>query len=181
MNLMSDSVVLSTRSYAKAAFVRWVIFAAVWWGLTGGDPSSWSVGVPASILASVTSLYWLAPQHISLLALLRLLLFFLLQSLLGASDVSSRVMRRSMRIAPEFITYHCHLSSSFAQQMFLLIANLLPGTLIADLQSCDGSPGAQLTVHVLSDAHHVPIQLQSLEQKIATVFMLDYAAFREVQ
>ncbi|MGB5733812.1 MAG: Na+/H+ antiporter subunit E [Thiohalocapsa sp.] len=138
----------------------------VWLSLAGSDPSSWIIGVPAVVLATLMALRLEAQtsERSRLLGFVRFVPFFLVESIRGGFDVASRVMRPRLRIAPGVRTYPLRLSGPNARVFFLDTVSLLPGTLSADMR--DG----QLFVHALDIRDDVDSSLRRLEHRVADLF-----------
>jgi multicomponent Na+:H+ antiporter subunit E len=143
-----------------------LLFALLWFLLSGDDWASWLVGLPAAVLAT-----WSAPQlqassqsQLNLLGLLKFLPYFVWESVLGGIDVASRVVRPKMRLAPGFLEYRMRLTQASARRLFVNSLSLLPGTLAADLD------GACLRIHALDLGMDLNQQLEELEWRVAAVY-----------
>lgn len=136
----------------------------LWWVLTGGQPSSWVIGLPTIALAlwvmGATS--QACPWRISFAGLFYFIPYFLLQSVRGGSDVARRAFSPALPLDPRIIDFPLNLPPGTPQIFFLNSVSLLPGTLSADL--C----GTTLKVHVLD--HKVDPQLDHLETRVARLF-----------
>lgn len=141
-------------------------FALVWWLLSEGAAASWSIGVPAVLLATWLSARLLAPQPLAWSGLAPFAGFFLRHSLLGAVDVAQRAFRPARPLNPAVIDYPLQLGPGLPRVFMLNIVSLLPGTLSADLEAdC-------LRVHVLDAGQDNPAQLAQLEARVAGLFGL---------
>ncbi|MES9850636.1 MAG: Na+/H+ antiporter subunit E [Candidatus Thiodiazotropha sp. L084R] len=149
--------------YALSALV---LFALIWFLLTGDDWNSWLVGLPVVLMAtwSVLRLREPAEGQFSLMGLLKFLPYFVWESVLGGIDVASRVMRPKMRIAPGFLDYQMHLTQPSARRLFVNSLSLLPGTLAADLD------GDCLRIHALDLGVDLKRELARLEQMVSAVY-----------
>lgn len=145
---------------------RLTLFAVLWTVLSGPDPTSWIIGVPAVALATVaaTRLAPRQPGRPRLAGLIRFVPFFLLESLRGGLDVALRVMRPVLRINPGLRGYPLRLKNPQAQVFFLNIVSLLPGTLSADLRN------GILQVHALDVDDAIEPSLMRLEARVADLF-----------
>ncbi len=140
--------------------------AGLWWLLSGGDPASWVIGVPAVLAAGWWS-WRLGPGGtgaVSLPGLLRFVPFFLWQSLRGGIDVSLRTLAPRMRIHPGFTVYRTGLRRRDARLLFVNCVSLLPGTLAADID------GDRLEVHQLDSTTDANGELRRLESVVARVY-----------
>ncbi|NVZ08438.1 Na+/H+ antiporter subunit E [Allochromatium humboldtianum] len=157
-----------SKSTFGAILLRLLLFACAWLVIAGTDPGSWIIGAPAVIAATWASLRLSRRDGGSprLLAALVFVPFFLWQSLKGGLDVTWRVMRPRMRIAPGIHTYRLRLTNASARVVLLDTLSLLPGTLSADLR------GDVLTVHALdaADGAQLDADIAQLEQRIGTLF-----------
>jgi multicomponent Na+:H+ antiporter subunit E len=145
---------------------RALMFALVWAVLAGADPSSWIIGIPATLLAALAAmrLRKRGDGMASLLALARFVPYFLMESVRGGADVASRVLRPRLRIAPGIHPYRLRLISTNARVFFLDSVSLLPGTLSADLQE------TTLHVHALDVNDDIDDALRDLENRVARLF-----------
>ncbi|BAZ92859.1 multisubunit Na+/H+ antiporter, MnhE subunit [Thiohalobacter thiocyanaticus] len=157
---------MHSRNRLIAALPRLLVFALAWWLITEGAAASWSIGVPAVVLATLISARLLPPQRLTPSGLLRFLGFFLHHSLLGAVDVARRAFQPSCPLDPAVIDYPLQLQPGPARVFMLNTVSLLPGTLSADLEAdC-------LRVHVLDADQDNPAQLAQLEARVAALFGL---------
>lgn len=146
---------------------RGVVFAIIWWMLTDGDHHSWWVGAPAVILATTINVIALGPIHMRWMRLLWFVPFFIKRSLVGAVDVSRRVLHPSMPLAPVLVRHPLMIPEGSARTLLLNIISLLPGTLSVDIhESC-------LTVHVLDGATDFGGELVEVEQAVARLYGLE--------
>lgn len=142
------------------------VYLLLWAVFSGGEPSSWLVGVPAALLA-LGATYTLAPAWAPRFRPLYLFFFipmFLRLSFHGGIDVSRRAMGRRVRLAPALLDYPLRLESGTPRFFFMLCISLLPGTLSADLK------GDCLTVHVLDGQMENEAELAQLETQVARLF-----------
>lgn len=153
-------------SRSLQAMVPLFALALVWWLLSGGELSSWLVGVPAVLAAA-----WVGRRigaegrdSVSPLGLLRFLPYFLRESIRGGIDVASRVLRPRMRVAPGFVSYRTRLSGPRTRLLFLYSVSLLPGTLAADIED------DLLQVHALDTNNDFSDALRCLETAVGRVF-----------
>ncbi len=151
----------------RCTAVRFVVFAAVWFVLTGSELESWILGVPAVFFAVALSLF-LSPSSssypLSLSGICRFILFFLRQSSLSGIDVMRRVLSPRLLINPGLVSYITLLPKGAPRVFFVNTISLLPGTLSADLQ------GDTVIVHTLDKDLPVWANIQKLEGIIAVLF-----------
>ena len=112
---------------------RSLVFALLWWVLTGGAPDSWFIGVPVILLATRVSITLQPPVSWSLSALLRFIPFFLWHSLCAGIDVARRALDPRLPISPGFYRYRWRLPPGLARVVMANTVSLLPGTLSAEL------------------------------------------------
>jgi multicomponent Na+:H+ antiporter subunit E len=143
------------------------LFALLWWALTGGEPSSWLIGVPAVLAAGVSAVA-LGPvnsSRVHVTGLARFIPFFLWRSLLGSVDVAWRALHCQLPISPSLETYPLRLPAEGPARVFFANAvNLLPGTLSAELHD------KSLTVHALNGGTRALDKLRELEAMVAVLF-----------
>lgn len=146
--------------------MRGLLFALLWWLLSEGDASSWSIGLPLVILATLLSAQLAPPIPHSLVGLLRFIPFFITHSLRGGVDVAWRAIHPSLPIAPILVDYPLRLSDEQARVFLANTASLLPGTLSVRLESNN------LHLHVLDGSGNYHKELQILEHRVAALFKL---------
>jgi len=147
-------------------FWRLVSFSALWLVLVGWQPSSWIIGAPSVLLASVAHAR-LAPRmpRPRLGAALGFVGFFLVESLRSGLDVARRILRPRLRIAPGIQEYRMRLENPLARAFFLNSISLLPGSLSADLSGRE-----RVRVHALDARTDLGPELARLERRIARLF-----------
>lgn len=145
-----------------------VAFSAfLWWLLTEGNLSSWEVGVPVIVAATIVSqtLFPSPRWRWRFSSFVRFIPFFLWQSLRGGVDVARRTFHPALPLDPLFFDYHLRLPEGPAQVFLADLVSLLPGTLSANLQQ------GCLTVHALDgDPLVLTQELQSLENRTAELY-----------
>lgn len=150
----------------RADFLRMALAGlVVWIALTGGDPSSLVIGIPAVLAAA-----WVAttsgfgetmPRALPLLAFLP----FFLGALLGSAwGLARRVLARDPQFRPGVIPWRLGLASEGARAAFMNVVSLTPGTLSASLD------GDVLSVHVLDTEEDVAPSLADLERRVARLY-----------
>lgn len=148
----------------SSVMTRGVLFLLIWWMLTNGAISSWWIGIPAVLLAAITSAALLPPVPLAWYPLLRFIPFFLLRSLLGGADVAWRAFHPRIPIAPELIKYPLRLPPGLPQVFMANTVNLLPGTLSAALEQ------GVMSVHVLDAGKDFLTELRAVEHSVAQIF-----------
>jgi len=157
---------------SRVGFLQSVLFrafclAVVWWVLTGGTLSSWLVGAPAVLLATLLSvaLQSASPNRYRLMAVCSFIAYFLLHSLRGGLDVAWRSCDPRLPITPRMLTYRLRLPENDSSQvLFAGTLNLLPGTLTAEIQS------DELIIHLLTDEPSTSVRLARLEELVGRLF-----------
>ena len=153
--------------FSKAKWT--LLLITTWLVLTAADLGSWVIGLPFIALAillqpdSETRFFKSSP-FLNIIGLVQFGYYFLLESLRGALDVSSRVLAANPRVDPVFFDYSTRLQIPNAQLLFISSVSLLPGTLCADLSN------NQITIHTL-DQHMDTIQgIKRLESLVGKIF-----------
>lgn len=139
---------------------RVLLALGVWLVLTGGAAGALLPGLLAAAAAAWLSLRLLPPMPRARpprpLGLLRLVLRFLGQSVLGGVDVARRAFRRRMPLDPGLVECSLlHLPPGAARNAFLAEISLLPGTLAA------GVRGDTLVLHCLDRAQPAAALLEA--------------------
>jgi multicomponent Na+:H+ antiporter subunit E len=152
---------------------RVVLFAALWWILSGGVRDSWLLGAPLAVLAAWLSLGLWRPTAISWTGLLRFIPYFAKQSLAGATDVALRALRPSMPLHPGLVRHRLRLPPGAPRVAIANVITMLPGTLSADLD------GSEVVIHALDTRHDLHEMVLDLEPRIAAVFGASLAGGEE--
>ena len=148
----------------RAGAFRALCYALLWGVLAAFEPASWSVGVPAVLLATALSLRLLPPLTVRLLPVLSFLGYFAWRSVLGAVDVARRALAPRLRLAPALVPFHTELPPGLPRVVLLNSISLTPGTLSADIRD------ATVWVHVLDGAGGHEAALAGLEARLARIF-----------
>ena len=148
---------------------RAALFAFFWWALSSGDRESWVVGGPVVLFATASSLLLShgARHQWRLTGLLSFVPFFLWRSFCGSIDVARRALHPRMLLKPAFMEYSVGLPDGAPRLFMANVVSLLPGTLSVELR------GDCLKVHVLDVKAPVFDELQSLESRVADLFVLE--------
>ncbi|MCG9760012.1 Na+/H+ antiporter subunit E [Pseudoalteromonas sp. Isolate6] len=177
MNRREKSI---TANYTKA-IVRLVFFSLLWVLLTNGELSSWVIGIVVVPFAAWLNLRFFIPQHqvvsdkkgetksyyFSLFRLLRLLPYFLMNSLKGGIQTSRLAFRRKSLTTSGLVRYSVNLPQGEVRLWFIHLISLLPGTLSARIE------GDELAVHMLEVSSNNVRDITQCEEKIAFLFGLD--------
>lgn len=165
----TDQVEHHPRIRTPALLIRLPLFALLWVVLTGGEPESWLLGLPAVLVAAWVSgrARGFATLRLSIGSSVRFTGFFLKASLISGLDVVRRALHPKMRLHPELIDYRLSLSTEAARIFMADAISLLPGTLSANLV------GVHLTVHVLDRNMPNHKELRALEARVAAMLEAD--------
>ncbi|MFW2439916.1 MAG: Na+/H+ antiporter subunit E [Arenicellales bacterium] len=149
---------------------KWtLLLVATWLILTAGHIGSWVIGLPFIALAillqpnSETRFFKKSPL-LNMIGLVQFGYFFLLESLRGGLDVSSRVLAAKPRVDPVFYDYSMQLRVPNAQLLFITSVSLLPGTLCADLNK------NRITIHTLDQHMETTQGIKRLESLVGKIF-----------
>jgi multicomponent Na+:H+ antiporter subunit E len=151
--------------FVKSGLKRILFLALCWWALTEGS-SAWAFGVPVILIALVSSFLINPSGYRPLYGLPRFLGFFLWHSLLGGIDVARRALHPKMPLAPAFVDFSLRLTDEAACVLLINTVNLLPGTLVAELDE------QRLQVHVLDKGLPILESLRTVEERVAALFGL---------
>lgn len=154
------------RSAPIRVAIRAFGFAALWAILSSSE--GWPVGVPVVLLATAVNAFVLPVSRWSLTGLARFLPYFVGNSLRAAVDVAARAMNPRLPIDPVIVCHPMQLESAEARVVMANVVTLLPGTVSADLQ------GKVLRVHVLNASGPFEDTLDTLERRVADLFLHDY-------
>lgn len=160
-----SSIRISTGLPVSAILWRAAPFLALWLILVGGvDPADRPAGIIALVTATWASLRLLPPGDArpSPLAVIRLVLQFLRQSIVAGADIALRALDPRLPLRPGFVTYSANLSPGPALNAFCALTSLAPGTLPAG-QNNDGA----ILVHCLDVGQPVVSQLVADERLFA--------------
>jgi len=129
-----SQVEISTGLFISSIVWRALAFLALWLILVGGaDPADRPAGVVALVAATWASLRLLPPggARRSPMALARLVLRFVRQSIVAGTDVAWRALDPRLPLRPGFVIYPAHLPPGPALDAFCALTSLAPGTLPA--------------------------------------------------
>ncbi|MBX3187218.1 MAG: Na+/H+ antiporter subunit E [Labilithrix sp.] len=151
--------------YLRAALRRGVAFACGWWALTEGDSASLAFGVPVLGAATFASLTLGPPERatwrVQVVAIARLVAFFLVGSARGGWDVARRAMSPRLPLSPVILRHPTRLTGA-ARTIFTSINALMPGTLSV------GGTEEDVLIHALVDRGEASRrELELLEHHVA--------------
>lgn len=163
------------------AALRFVALGLVWLALSGADPANLVYGVIAAAAATALSLALLPPADPSvrhwparLWGTIVLVAWFLQQSVIGGVDVARRAVWPTIDIAPAVVDVDVTLPEGPAQQLSLLLMNLLPGSMVQHVKDIDGKPVAE--IHTLSMDLKPKVQWETLQRRVQLAFQTTNAA-----
>ena len=154
----------------RAMFLRLVLFALIWWVLTDGSLTSWALGAPVVLFATLISVLLMPSSSWSLRGVIRFIPYFLWHSMRGGVDVARRAMHPQMPVSPALIDYRFRLPPGLSRVFMADTVSLLPGTLSVELSD------EMLRIHVLDDSRAIKYELNALENYLADIFRLELAA-----
>ena len=149
---------------------RTLLFALLWWILTGGAINSWLAGAPVVMFAVLASGMLLPAVSWSLPGIVRFAPFFLWRSLKGGVDVSRRALHPGLPISPGLFDHRWRLPPGLPRVFMANTVSLLPGTLSAELEE------DRLRVHVLDHTGDFAAELTLIEARVAQLFGLNLVA-----
>ena len=146
--------------------LRPVSFAALWFVLVEGEWRGWGFGVVAVVGAVATS-HWLLPvkgrSGIHPIGGLRLVWFFLVQSIVGGVDVGLRALDPRLPIRPGMVDVDLPESSQSVHTGLLFVVSVLPGTVAV------GFHDGELRVHALDVRSSIDEKVGAAQWHIAAV------------
>lgn len=158
------------RVAGHSGWLAWVrrilLFAVLWWILTGGVAHSWLIGAPVVLACSWLSLVLWRDTPFSLPGLARFLPWFAYQSLVGATDVALRALNPALPLHPGLVRHQLRLPSGASRVTLANVVSMLPGTLSADLV------GEELVIHTIEVGKDMHAMVCDLEPRIAGLFGL---------
>jgi multicomponent Na+:H+ antiporter subunit E len=150
----------------KSFLLRFVIFAAGWLILVGGQQLNdiWFV-ILCLAATTVISVYCVPPEQwvFRPLGVARFFPYFLIAALRGGWDVARRVFFRTVPIDPDFVTIE-HDPDPRKTLILAWIISLLPGTASTLITE------ESIVVHVLDKKLPVTEEIQELQNRINEIF-----------
>ena len=149
-----------------SAAVRAIGFAILWLLLAGGSPPDLGAGAVAVVAATWVSLHLLPPSTSRMrpVALARLALRFLHQSVIAGADVAWRAFDPRLPLSPGFVVYPVGLPPGPGRNMLTSLMSLLPGTVPTGRDR-----GDRLLIHCLDIEQPITAQLAAEEALLAQV------------
>ena len=144
-----------------------MLFALLWWILTGGAADGWIIGVPVIVFAAWLSLNLWGFRYLSLIGIARFMPWFLWQSLVGATDVAIRSFKPQMPLHPGLVRQRLRLPPGASRVMLANVVSMLAGTLSANLDD------DELVIHALDQRKDMDAMVRDLEPRIAAIFALN--------
>ena len=150
----------------RSAVRRAVGFFGVWVVLSGYALVDLLPGVIAALAATWVSLRLLpsGPSRMQPLALTKVALRFLRQSVLAGADVARRALDPKLPLDPGFIRYSAGLPPGTARNAFTALMSLLPGTV-----PVGSDQSGALVIHCLDIRQPVAAQLAAEEALLVRV------------
>jgi multicomponent Na+:H+ antiporter subunit E len=151
------------RNVLRASLARAAGFLALWLMLFGLNPADLPVGALTAAAATWASLRLLppGPWRLRPVALVRLALRFLWQSIVAGADVARRALDPRLPLRPGFVTYPVGFPPGTARNVFTSLTSLLPGTVPA------GDENGQIIYHCLDLDQPVVFQLAAEEAALS--------------
>jgi multicomponent Na+:H+ antiporter subunit E len=139
---------------------RWVGLLCLWLAVAGSGVVDVLVGGASAAVAAWASLRLLPPavRRPRPLALAKLVVRFLWQSVVAGTDVARRALDPALPLRPGFRDCPLGVPAGTARGAFCALSSLMPGTLVAG-----SAPGA-LQVHCLDASQDVPAQMRAEER-----------------
>ncbi len=143
--------------------MRAIGFFGFWLILSGVQPADLPIGALAAVIATWVSLRLLPPGRWRLrpVALARLVLRFLRQSIAAGFDVAWRALDPRLPLRPGFVAYPVRFPPGTARNVFTTLTSLLPGTVPA------GEDGGQLVYHCLDVDQPIVSELAAEEAALS--------------
>jgi multicomponent Na+:H+ antiporter subunit E len=147
----------------RVSLARGAGFLAFWLILFGFSPADLPVGVLVAAAATWASLRLLppGPSRLRPVALARLALRFLYQSIVAGIDVARRALDPRLPLRPGFVVYPVRFPPGAARNVFTTLTSLLPGTVPT------GGDDDELVYHCLDLDQPVVSQLAAEEAALS--------------
>lgn len=150
---------------SRQALVRqgsyWLLMYAALWLLLSGA-SGWVFGLVCALAAAGLSLWLKLPSlGLRLSYLPRFLLFFFLETWLGAWDVARRALHRRLPLDPAWVTHSLDCSDPRVRLLLSAMVGLMPGTLSTHIAE------DSLHLHILDQRQEWRLQVEKMETHLA--------------
>jgi multicomponent Na+:H+ antiporter subunit E len=152
------------RATARRFVVHLLVLAGLWWLLTGGEPSSWLIGLPVVAAAAAIAAGQGRGFRLRAAGVLRFVIYFVVRSVHAGVDVSLRVLAREPRIDPRLFDCRLRLPEGPARAFLAGVLSLLPGTLTVELEQ------DRMRVHVLDGTLPFERDIRELEARVADLY-----------
>ena len=148
------------QALSRPPVVRALGFLVLWVILTAGSRADLGAGAVAALAATWASLRLLPPDtsRVRPVALIRLALRFLRQSVVAGIDVARRALDPRLPLHLGFVVYPVGLPSGPARNMFTTLMSLLPGTV-----PTGSDERGRILIHCLDVEQPVAAQLAAAE------------------
>jgi multicomponent Na+:H+ antiporter subunit E len=158
-----SSTVDNGRKALRGSLARAAGFLGFWLILSGFTLADLVVGSLAAVMATWASLRLLpsGQRRFRPIALTRLVLRFLYQSIVAGIDVARRALDPRLPLRPGFVSYPVCFPPGPARNAFTSLTSLLPGTVPA------GDDGEHLVYHCLDVDQPVVAQLAAEETALS--------------
>jgi multicomponent Na+:H+ antiporter subunit E len=155
-----------TAALARAALLRLLLLAVLWWVLVEGALGGWALTVLSLAAATAASLVLVPPGSMRLRGggMARFVPYFVAQSVRGGFDVALRALDPRLPIRPGYHVHTLHLPEGAARTFFIAVVGLLPGTLSVEVLK------GRVRVHVLDERMPVAATLRELEERVGAMF-----------
>ncbi|MDA9410495.1 multisubunit Na+/H+ antiporter subunit MnhE [Bradyrhizobium sp. CCBAU 45384] len=152
-----------------SAASRGALFLCLWLVLAGAALDDVPAAAIAVAAATWTSLRLLAPgnSRLSPGALCRLMLLFLVHSVVAGADVARRALDPRLPLRPGFVAFPTGLPPGPRRNVFATLTSLLPGTVPA------GEENAQILYHCLDVEQPVMAELAAEEDALVRALYND--------
>lgn len=155
--------------------LRFLVFGLIWLALSDADPANFSYGIVSVAAATALSLALLPPGTprfgrwpARMWGTVKLVGWFLQQSMIGGLDVARRAISRPVDVEPAVVEVPVELPDGAAQQLCFLLMNLLPGSMVQHVKQVNDRTVAE--IHTLSLDLEPKQQWDTLQQRVQQAF-----------
>ncbi len=164
-------------NWLVSAALRFVVFGGIWLALSGADSAYFSYGAVAVLLVTVMSLVLLPPKPPTfrhwparIWGTLVLVGWFLQQSVIGGVDVARRALTPTVDVDPAVVEVTVDLPAGAAQNLSLVLMNLLPGSMVQHVKDVEGQTVAE--IHTLAIELGPKSQWDTLQHRVGRAFQI---------